>query len=208
MQVKTIVTGAFSCNNYLLINESTDQGVLIDCGDDADLLMDIIDKSGIRLSAVLLTHGHADHIAAVDQLCKRYSCPVYAHQSDLTLLKRALYNLSLQVLGRAMSVGCEPILLKGGEELVLAGIRIKVIPTPGHTMGSVCYLTDEGLFTGDTLLEGSVGGEFPPFGNLRLEIESIKNRLLTLKENYICYPGHGNKTSLWNERQNNLYLKG
>ena len=207
MMIQQIVTGRLDCNNYLLINKERGEGLLIDCGDDAKKLMGAIDAAKIKLKGILLTHGHADHIAAVDQLASYFGCPVYIHRDDMILLKKALYNLSLQVLGKGMKIQTEVLPLGHDDQLDLAGFCVQLIHTPGHTPGSACFLTENVLFTGDTLFEGSIGGDFPPFGNLEQEISSIRERLFGLKQNYPCYPGHGNKTSLDFEKQNNMYCR-
>ena len=207
MKLLHIVTGALGCNNYLLVNEQSGEGVLVDCGDGAETLLETISRTNVRLNGILLTHGHADHIASAEQIADRFSCPIYIHRADEVLLKRALFNLSPQVLGRPIALKKETVFIDDGDYIVLAGFELQVIHTPGHTEGSVCFRFGELLFTGDTLFEGAIGGEFPPFGNLNKEIESIRNQLFTIKTDCVCYPGHGNKTSLFYEKENNIYCR-
>ena len=205
MNLSVIVTGDLESNNYLLTNEKTGEGVLIDCGDDGKKILAGIENANVRLKGILLTHGHADHIAAVDEVSGRYSCPVYIHPIDEALLKRALYNLSPQVLGRIVTLQTNAIHLK--DRVDIAGFSFEVIHTPGHTDGSVCFRLGDLLFTGDTLFEGSVGGDFPPFGDLNKEIMSIRTKLFTLETDCVCYPGHGERTSLFHEKENNIFCR-
>lgn len=207
MRIETIVTGSFACNNYLVVNEQRHEAVLVDCGDDASKLQKSIQSADVQLSAILLTHGHADHLAAADQLAKVFRCPIYAHEEDQPLLNRALFNLSPQVLGRTFTLQTVPHFLRDGERIELAGFCFDVIHTPGHTLGSVCYRLGNHLFTGDTLFYGSVGGDLPPFGDLEREIHSIKLKLFSIDQDCTCYPGHGCITTLGFEKENNQYCK-
>ncbi len=207
MEPILIVTGRLECNNYLLVHEQSREGVLIDCGDDAEKILAIIREQNIHLKGILLTHGHADHIASAEQIGNECSCPIYIHHGDEPLIKRALYNLSPQVLGKPIVLDKEVLYLKDEESFSIAGFDFKVLHTPGHTEGSVCFQCGTLLFTGDTLFEGSIGNEFPPFGNMRKEIDSIKQKLFSISTDCVCYPGHGGKTTLFYERENNIYCR-
>ncbi len=202
-----LICGSLECNCYLLVNESLGEAVLIDCGDDAGKIINSIQSRKVRLMGILLTHGHADHIASVEEVSSKFDCPIHLHREDEMLLKRALYNLSIQVLRRALTVNREVSLLNDGDHIQIAGYDFEVIHTPGHTNGSVCYRWNDCLFTGDTLFKDSVGGDFPPFGDLNKEICSIQSRLFTIDQDLICYPGHGESTSLYYEKKNNLYCR-
>ena len=120
-------------------------------------------------------------------------------------MERADLNLSVRLGGGKIEIEAKPCLLE--ESLQLAGFEIKVLHTPGHTPGSVCYQIGDCLFTGDTLFADSVGAEFPPYGNLQTEIDSIRRELFSLSKDYLCYPGHGESTSLFNERKSNMYCR-
>ncbi len=206
MKLTRFETGAMRCNNYLLANEETGEGILIDCGGSGEELVLAARQSGIRICAILLTHGHADHIEGIDHVSKVFSCPVYLHRLDLEYLSRADFNLSMRIYMRPLTLETQAIALEDGDCLEFGGLSVEVIHTPGHTQGCVCYRCGEMLFTGDTLFRDSVGGDFPPFGDLKKEVESIRTRLFTL-DDCVCYPGHGESTTLSYEMKNNMYCR-
>lgn len=206
MNLTCLETGLMRCNNYLLENEETGEGVLIDCGGDGDEIILAAQRSGLQISAILLTHGHADHIEGLDKVVSAFSCPVYLHKYDLEYLKRSDFNLSMRIYMRPLVIETKAIALEDGEQIEKAGFSFEVIHTPGHTQGSVCFRCGDMIFTGDTLFRDSVGGDFPPFGNLDTEIESIRTRLFTL-DDCVCYPGHGEMTTLSYEMKNNMYCR-
>ncbi len=205
MKVVCLELGRMGNNNYLVVNEDSNEAILIDCGGTADEIIREICLRGLRLTAVLLTHGHIDHIQAIDGIAAYYSCPVYIHSLDRDFLVRPEYNLSKRIFGQAFCAETVPVILE--EELTVAGMNITVIHTPGHTPGSVCFRMGNTLFTGDTLFADSIGAELPPFGDSKTEIDSIRRELFTIPDDCICYPGHGKETSLFYERKNNLYCR-
>ncbi len=206
MKLTRLEVGLMHSNCYFLVNEESGEGVLIDCGGDGNEIILAAHRLGIRIVAILLTHGHADHIEGVDRVTKEFSCPVYLHQFDLEYLRRPEFNLSMRIYMRPLVLETEAIAVRDNEKIEACGFTLEVIHTPGHTQGSVCFLFEDMLFTGDTLFLDSVGGDFPPFGNLDTEIESIRSRLFTLPD-CTCYPGHGEATTLAYEIKNNMYCR-
>ena len=162
---------------------------------------------GLRLKAVLLTHGHGDHILAVNDLKKTFGIPVYAAADEESLLRDPDRNLSASLFGCPVTVGPD-VLLRDGETFEAAGISLRMLLTPGHTPGSCCYYSEEEkiLFSGDTLFCASVGRTDFPGGSSRELLRSIREKLLVLPEDVTVYPGHGESTSIGYEKKYNPYM--
>ena len=157
MKIQTFVTGIIGTNTYVLYDENTKEAVLVDPAACPKKLMNFIQEEGLDMKAVLLTHGHFDHIMGIQDFRKVYDVPVYAGEREAALLQDAHWNQSdIYTNGYTFS---DAVYVKDGEMLHIAGFDIQVFFTPGHTPGGVCYyLADEGiLFSGDTLFHHSVG---------------------------------------------------
>lgn len=199
MEVQRFVLGSFATNTYLLTNN--DECLLIDPASKADKLFDYLENK--KLLAVLLTHGHFDHIKACDGLYKKYKMPIYLNKNDLDLTKD---NSQGRVFGllNVSTIKSPIISLKEGK-MKIASFEFEVIFTPGHTKGSVCFLFDDFVFTGDTLFKMSVGRTDLKGGNS----SDLKASLRILKEldyNLIVYPGHDEISTMLDEINNNPYL--
>ncbi|MBR4086233.1 MAG: MBL fold metallo-hydrolase [Clostridia bacterium] len=205
MQIHQIQCGPLQANCYLI--EESGAAVLIDCGGDGTEILAFAAEKGLKIKAVLLTHGHIDHIEGADRVVEQHQCPLYIHEKDAEFPYKASLNLSSQIYRMPIVLKTAAIPFKDGERLNIDSLEFDVIHTPGHTPGSVCFRFREYLFTGDTLFYRSVGNEFPPYGNFALEIESICHRLFTLESDFRCYPGHGEATSLSYEKINNPYCR-
>jgi len=204
MKVERFVTGIISTNCYLAINEETKQTVVIDPAASPSSLMGHLKAEGLKVEAILLTHGHFDHIMAVPELEAEFGAPVYAYEAEEALLKDTQMNLSAPWVGRALSLSAER-LLKDGEKFELAGFEIQAIHTPGHTAGGVSYYlaAEQVLFSGDTLFCESYGRTDFPTGSGRDLVSSVVDKLFVLPEEVNVYPGHESQTTIGHEKKYN-----
>ena len=196
------ICGQLKSNSYVVTDEES-FCVVIDPGEESTELLTYIGDR--KVDYILLTHGHYDHIGGVNALKARTEASVVIHHAEAEYLGDPTLNLSSE---SNKSVVCEwPDILLNGDELVQCGkFSVKVIHTPGHTPGSVCYLLNERyLFSGDTLLAGLVGPTNLPSGNRELLKTSIKEELFTLNEDVLIYPGHGESTTIGIEKETNLF---
>jgi len=202
-----MVLGMVQTNTWFVINEKTKELILIDPADDAGRIIRKIEADGLKLQGILLTHGHFDHIGAVDDLrayFKDVQC--YAGEKEEEVLENGSYNLSAS-WAAALSIRADR-LLRDKETLTLAGFKIKVIETPGHTKGGVCYyLSEEGvLFSGDTLFRTSVGRTDFPTGSMSQIVRSVQYLTENLPGDTVVYPGHQEITTIAYEQRFNPYL--
>lgn len=210
-----LYTGPLDVNTYIVINGNV--GFVVDPGGDAQEIYSIFRKQKAKIEAILLTHAHFDHIGGVAELCRIASkgedgkenpqgAPtVFLHKDELEKIG------SYKNMGFSMNANPEKfvpdILLKGGETLKIAGLDVKVIHTPGHAKGSLCYVVSDKIFVGDTLFFMSYGRTDFYDGNAKDLKNSIVNKLFALKGNYTILPGHGEPTTLDFERVNNPVLE-
>ena len=204
MQVISLITGPLMENTYIVSDELLQNTVVIDPGSEAEKIMEQIDRKGGKVSYILLTHGHADHIGAVDELRKRYSAQVAIHKEDADMLGSSSGNLS-QFLGNPFTVLPADIFLADGDVIRFGETELKIIHTPGHSPGSICLLGTEVIFSGDTLFESSIGRTDFPGGDIEAMRESL-SILEALPGDYTVYPGHGGTTTLAQERAMNPYM--
>jgi len=209
MQLATLVVGPFEVNCYLYFDEATKDGLIIDPGADSDKIIDAVDRLGFTPKAILLTHGHGDHIAAVADVKEKYDIPLYVGDGEEELLASPSANVSAMI-GMPIVAPPPDELLKDEEVLTVGSIKLRVLATPGHSPGGVCYLdeTEGNLFCGDTLFYGSIGRTDFPGCSTELLLDSIDKKIMSLPDSIICYPGHGPKTTVGGERINNPFLTG
>ncbi len=207
MQTDRIITGSIQTNCYIVTSEKSSRCFIIDPGDSADKIDAFLRERKLTPAAVLLTHGHFDHILGLQELKTKYHVPVCAMAAEQALLEDAALNCSAEV-GRAFAFSPDRC-LQDGEKITLDDICLQVIATPGHTAGSCCFYeeTQQLLFTGDTLFFRSIGRTDFPTGNFDTIMASLE-KLKSLPEDTRCLCGHGPETTIRSEKANNPYLRG
>jgi hydroxyacylglutathione hydrolase len=198
MIIKRLSVGIYAANCYIVMDEVSKNTAVIDPGGDADEIIMELTRMESKVQCILLTHGHIDHVGAVDELREKYEIPVYINKKDEELMNRGE-----QVFGKIKNSN---IYLSEDTKIDLGEVKITCIETPGHTPGGICFLISEALFTGDTLFAGSIGRTDFTGGDFNTIIQSIKSRLLTLKDDIKVYSGHGPSTTIGKERAANPFL--
>jgi hydroxyacylglutathione hydrolase len=203
---ETLVTGAFQVNCYILWDESTGDGIVVDPGGDEDRIVAAIQKNKVKVVGIYNTHAHFDHIGAVQALKTRLNVPFALHRGDAQLVAEA--NTQGQMFGMHIPMEAPDVeqWLEDGMKITFGNVTGEVLHTPGHTRGGVCFLFADNLFVGDTLFAGSVGRSDLPGGDGRQLIESIQKRLMPLPDSVKVFPGHGPSTSIGQERQFNPFI--
>ena len=195
LKVHAMALGDYQTNCYIIHDENSRKCCIIDPGYDADFILDRLDSLGLSPEAILLTHGHFDHVGAVKDLAAETQCQVYIHPDDLTMPPMMTAGPLYYTKTYAE-----------GTQLKLADLEIGVLHTPGHTPGSVCLVCENTIFAGDTLFRGSCGRTDLPGGDWATIIKSLK-RLAALEGNFWVYSGHGPTTTLRDEKKYNPYMR-
>ncbi|MDR0818563.1 MAG: MBL fold metallo-hydrolase [Oscillospiraceae bacterium] len=190
MLIKAFEVGAIQTNCYIVTDEKTLQCAVIDPGAESGTILNYIDDNKLSLTAVFITHGHFDHIMAVEELVAEHEIPVFIHAADASELKN---------LPRVRNYS-------DGDKVSVGGLTFEVIATPGHTPGGVCLMCEDALFTGDTLFKDSCGRTDMDGGSMEVLLKSLK-RLYELPGDYEVYPGHSDFSTLEHERKLNYYMK-
>lgn len=209
MKIDCLILGAYETNCYILRESKASKDCLvIDTGLTADELVDFLEAHNLNPVAVVLTHGHIDHITGLAGLRRRFpDAKVYIHKLDAGMLTGEKDNLA-SIAGVPFSPERTDFSVEDGDTIKQADIKLEVIHTPGHTPGSIClYSKDEGIvFTGDTLFADSVGRTDFPGGSGTQLLKSIKQKLCPLPDETVVYPGHGPQTTIAQEKENNPFI--
>lgn len=202
-EIKSVTLGDIDNNCYLITDKASGLSALVDCTDASDKMRSFIGDA--KLEYILLTHGHFDHIGGVPEIKKDYGAKVVISEEDAPMLSSG--KASLSVFMGIQQENCEPdITVSEGSEIMLGETKIKVLATPGHTKGGVCYLLDDCIFTGDTLFFCSCGRTDFPGGSAKEIMQSLK-RLSSLDGSLKVYPGHDRFSTMAFEKANNPYMR-
>ena len=198
MLIKTLPVGMIEANCYVVTNEETLAYVVIDPGDESNTILDYMESNHLHCEAILLTHGHYDHVGAVLQVMEDTGAPVYiCPRDDARITGERHYSFPMPEGGRYFD---------DGDVLNFAGMDFQILAMPGHSPGSVCIICGDAIFTGDTLFRGSCGRADLPGGDMMEELRSLK-RLCELPGDYEVYPGHMDSSTLERERNFNYYCR-
>lgn len=206
IKIGRMMLGVCQTNCYFVYREGSSKVIFIDPADYGEQIFKAMKDNGFEVAAILLTHGHFDHIWGCSRLRQLTSAPVYAYEGEEKVLLSADLNVSAGA-GRACTVKANT-LLKDGEEVTVEGMTFKLIATPGHTQGSCCYYFEEAnmLISGDTLFEESVGRTDLPTGSMSTLVRSVKDKLFVLPDDTVVYPGHGDSTTIEHEKKYNPFI--
>lgn len=200
MNIEKMIVGELDTNCYLI--SDGDIAVVIDPGDEAARILARID--GRKLAAILLTHGHFDHIGAVSELKEATGAPVYMHEADVPMVTDPVKSLGTVFGGSVLPFEVDKT-VSDGDELIFGGLKFKVMHTPGHSGGGVVYAIDNAVFDGDLIFKCSIGRY--DFGNYADEIASIERVIAEFPDSAVIYPGHGPETTVSYEKKYNPYLR-
>lgn len=207
IRIGRMTIGVCATNSYFLYRDGAAEVIVFDPADRGGDIFRALQNKGFPVAAILLTHGHFDHIWGAEELRQLSGAKIYALDAEKTVCGDAYVNISAQMKRKCT---IEPDgWLTDGEEVTFADICLKVIATPGHTMGSCCFYSEEAglLISGDTLFEESVGRTDFPTGSMSKLVRSIKEKLFVLPEETKVYPGHGDMTTIGREKQYNPYCQ-
>lgn len=206
MILEKLEVTSFLINSYLIADDDTKKGFIVDPGGSEDIIIKKIEELEIKPIGILLTHAHADHIGGVIPLREKYKIPVYIHKADAEMLRNSALNLSYDLFGKKISI--EPDMFMEDAQIINAGnMKVQVIHTPGHTLGGVCFHVEDNLLCGDTIMKFSVGRTDLYGGSMDSLIDSIVNKIIILGDSTKLYPGHNSSSSVSEEKQFNPFIK-
>jgi len=201
MKIHTLPLGDYQTNTYIVENEG--HCAIVDPGYEPETILAFLKKHALTADAILLTHGHFDHVGAVEKIVEETGCKLWMSERDWSQKISPLTNYFYPIANCDFT---EVQFCEEGEEISAAGLTFKTLETPGHTRGSVCYLCGDALFSGDTLFAGSCGRTDLPGGDWITILKSLR-RLSQLSGDYTVFPGHGNSTTLSQEKLYNPYMR-
>ena len=205
MKVKRLVVGPIETNCYIVYDEKTRDGVVIDPGGDAKRIIDFINNENLKIDFILNTHGHFDHIGANLQIKKHTGAKIAIHENEKEMLSNKLKNGS-EMFGIPFETHHPDIILQEGMEINFGRFFLKVLFVPGHSSGSVAFLGEDKVFSGDVIFKNGVGRTDLPGGNWQTLLGSIRDKIFSLNEDTIVFPGHGDLTTVKEEKTHNPFI--
>ncbi len=207
LMVRNVVVGLFRENCYVVGSRRTGEAICVDPGDEPEEILALARDMGVRITRIVCSHAHLDHIMAVRAVQEATDAQFLLHADDLDLA-RALPLVARAWLDRDVDPAPEPdYLVKDGDDLEIAGVALTALHTPGHTQGSICVYGGGMLFSGDTLFRGSIGRTDLPGGDQQQILRSIVDRLLPLPDDTVVLPGHMQETTIGAERHGNPWVQ-
>lgn len=207
MKYISLVLGPIETNCYIVYDDKTRDAMVVDPAWDYEQIHKKLETNNLTLKLIFLTHGHADHIGALQELRQRENVPVYVGAGDASLISNSKNNLSM-FMGRPIECTSPDYIVHDGDEIHLGSLTFHVLETPGHTPGGLSLYGEGVVFSGDTLFLYSVGRTDLYGGSMAELLTSLKTKLMTLPDDTVVLPGHGPATQIGRERQNNPYLDG
>ena len=203
IKIHTLMLGSYQTNCYIVHAEAAKTCAVIDPGYSPERVLEFVDKLGLSVEAILLTHGHFDHVGGVEAIVKETNCALWMRESDYTQFKNPQNDFFYPIHDCDFT---EVRFCEDEEQIHAGGLTFTALETPGHTWGSVCYLCENAIFSGDTLFAGSCGRTDLPGGDWQTIMLSLE-RLAELEGDYHVYPGLGESTTLDRERNTNPYMR-
>jgi glyoxylase-like metal-dependent hydrolase (beta-lactamase superfamily II) len=194
----------YMCNCYLVYDDVTGTGIVIDPGDEAQVIVDEINKRGLGITTIVDTHGHPDHVAANAAVADATNARIAIHEADSPMLSNKDYAYALGITEFRESTA--DVFLDEGDTVSVGSESLMVIHTPGHTPGGICLIAESEAYVGDTVFAGSIGRTDLGGGSLRILTDSINRKIMVLPEDTTLYPGHGPLTTVSAEKNSNPFL--
>jgi glyoxylase-like metal-dependent hydrolase (beta-lactamase superfamily II) len=206
MILETLMVGPLGVNCYIVGDETTRETMVIDPGGDARAILDTLRHGRLTPSAIVATHAHFDHLLALEEVRQQTRAPFFLHADEAPALANA--SLGARLFGFVFGQPAPADrLLRDGDQVRVGALALKVLHTPGHSPGGICLAYDNGVFVGDTLFQGGIGRTDLPGGDYAMLMRSIRDKLLMLPDETRVYPGHGDATTIGEERQRNPFLR-